>query len=160
MASIVSSVAHTLATNPITALKSDTATGQPFMFQMFNSNNQMLQTYFLMQMSPGNRYVYSLQASKFVSVDFKTLLVNQGNSKPPCQDYATVNSYTMSNTKASSFVDLNGDCMPDMVIESVSSGKNYLEFYIYTQNGFCHLDKVMVTSSLMATFADVSKNWL
>ena len=64
----------------------------------------------------------------------------------------------LSNDKGSSVIDFNGDCKPDLVLETVGGTTNYLEFYITTDTGFCLIEQKSVPGdTLMASFGDISR---
>ena len=62
--------------------------------------------------------------------------------------------------RGSSFLDLNADCRPDMLLISINekSTKRYFETYLYTDYGYCLIDvsEVPLTFS-MPSFMDINK---
>jgi hypothetical protein len=130
---------------------------QPVIFQQFNDENNNLRTYVLLQVSQGTRtvYYYNVGTSAWVGAGFNTFVADPkvGNG---CNEYSQVSTHMISNMKASSFVDLNSDCRPDLVLESNDGDKPYLEFYLASDNGFCLVSIQPLNADFhMASFFDV-----
>lgn len=90
------------------------------------------------------------------SKDFSTFMYIGTDSR--CQILAGTDDKILSNDKGSSVIDFNGDCKPDLVLETVSGTTSYIEFYISTETGFCLVDqKSIEADTLMASFSDVSR---
>lgn len=134
--------------------------GQPLVFQMFNDARQALQSYLVVQTANDKRSVYYMsEHGSLESRDFDSFMVKSGN--PRCLGQDQVSAQMMSDTKASSFIDVNGDCIPDLVIESVDrfNGRSYLEFYLHTDQGFCLVsNQALRKEYLMASFADLNND--
>jgi hypothetical protein len=80
-----------------------------------------------------------------------------------CQDYSQVSPEKILHPdKASSFLDINGDCAPDFVLQTVNkipTNKDYLEIYLYMTaiKKFCLVAIEPVSNTYaMASFADLS----
>lgn len=137
---------------------SDFISGEPVMFQQFNEKRQELETFIILQTQADKREVFWIGDSKNVErKDFNEILVQSTNGA--CGNSDSVKFNTLSNTKASSTVDINGDCVPDLVLESDDpsiTNKKTLEFYYATTTGFCLVSvKYLDDDYLMATFADI-----
>lgn len=133
--------------------------GQPVIFQKFNTNRQALQTFLMVQATDSMRVVYTVSDSgNLDSVDFSTMVRKGGSGK--CNDYSQTSTFILSDDKGSSTLDINGDCQPDLVLESTDRTTNnrYMEFYMHTADGFCLVEtKKIGADYLMASFADLSK---
>jgi hypothetical protein len=129
------------------------------MFQQFNEKRQELQTYIILQTEDKKREVFWIDDNKnIVRKEFSELFYKGSN--PACQTPDQVKFRILSNDKASSTIDINGDCIPDLVLESVESDTQtkYLEFYLATSTGYCLLSINSLSSEyLMATFADIGR---
>lgn len=116
----------------------------------------------MIQVEAKKRRVYSINASgNLESFDFSGLGHTGGD--PKCQAFSQVDTQTLSDQKASSSIDINGDCIPDFILESVqtdsTTGKatHWLEFYSATSTGYCLIQNVQINDNfLMASFADLS----
>jgi hypothetical protein len=134
--------------------------GQPIMFQRFNDDTQSLQNYLLVQDTNSKRMVYFMGSDQNLqSKDFSDYMIKSSN--PKCMSLDQTNTQVLSNTKGSSTIDINGDCSPDLVLETVdtsSGNKNYLEFYISTTAGYCLVDNRYIKDDyLMASFSDLGR---
>lgn len=111
---------------------------QPVVFQQFNEQKNSLRTYFILQQSADvrNYYFYNPVSSSYESSIFSTMVVDR-SFNAGCNSYDQIKGKLLSTARASSFVDLNNDCRPDLVLESDENGKQYLEFYLSTDSGFC-----------------------
>lgn len=131
------------------------------MFQQFNEKRQELQTYVILQTEQYKREVFWVGDSKNIErKDFTELFYKGSNSA--CQNADLVKVNLLSNTRASSTVDINGDCIPDFVLESEDSSnqKKVLEFYLATTTGFCLVSvQTLDADYMMATFADIGKTY-
>lgn len=130
------------------------------MFQRFNDNvdKQELQTFILLQADKDTRKVYYYNDAKNIESKSFTDFMYKGSSSM-CQDSDQIKMKTLSNTKASSTVDINGDCMPDLILETIdeSNSKAILEFYYATKDGLCLVAvQALNDDYLMASFADFS----
>ncbi len=132
--------------------------GQPLVFQKFNTNKEQLQSYLMVQATDSMRVVYWVNENGGMdSIDFATMIAKSTNAK--CNDYGQTNTFVLSNDRGSTFLDINGDCQPDLVIESTdrTNSNRYIEFYMYTADGFCLVDSKNIGKNyLMASFADLS----
>jgi hypothetical protein len=136
---------------------SGTFQSQPVIFQQFSDENNNLRTYVLLQVNQGTRtvYYYNLGTTAWVAAGFNTFVADP-KVGTGCNDYAQVSTHMISNKKASSFVDLNSDCRPDLVLESNDGDKPYLEFYLASDNGFCLVSIQPLNADFhMASFFDV-----
>ena len=128
------------------------------MFQKFDDDKQALKTYLLMQTDVKNRMVYSVASNGNIEKSSFNDMLYKGSSTA-CQNYAQVELKYLSKSKASSTIDINGDCIPDLVLESTdsSNSKSVLEIYLSTPTGFCLVDiRTLEDDFLMASFADIS----
>jgi hypothetical protein len=128
------------------------------MFQQFNEKRQELETFIILQTEADKREVFWIGDSKNIErKDFTEIMVQSTNGA--CQSSDLVKLNTLSNTRASSTVDINGDCVPDLVLESEDPSnpdKKILEFYYATTTGFCLISvRSLDGDYLMATFADI-----
>lgn len=137
----------------------DLYSGQPTMFQKFNEDKNELQTFILMQTEKDKRLVYFLDSNgNMQSQNFNDMFYK--GSSTSCQNSDQIKLKYLSNTKASSTIDINGDCIPDLILESVdfSNNKNILEIYLSTSSGYCLVSlQALDDEYLMASFADLSK---
>lgn len=130
------------------------------MFQRFNEDTQSLQTFLLVQAEKDKRLVYSISsAGNLENKEFSSYMYK--GSDPKCNPLDQTNTQILSNTKGSSAIDINGDCVPDLVLETVdtsSGNKHYLEFYIATKDGYCLVDNRNIKDDLlMASFTDIGR---
>jgi hypothetical protein len=130
------------------------------MLQRFNDDTQSLQTYLLVQDSKNNRKMYYVEKDgEIKSKDFGDFMYKGSN--PKCMSLSQTSTQEFSNTKGSSSIDINGDCIPDLILETVdtsSGNKHYLEFYIATNEGYCLVDNRNIKDDyLMASFSDIGK---
>lgn len=111
---------------------------QPVVFQQFNEQTNNLRTYFILQQTADVRtyYFYNPSTSSYSSELFSTMVVDR-TFNTGCNSFDQIKGKLLSTSRASSFVDLNNDCRPDLVLESDENGKQYLEFYLSTDSGFC-----------------------
>lgn len=140
--------------------------GQPTAFQMFNNAKSMVRTHLLINSKSGTRKVFWMDDGAIInSRDFSDYVAD---SKLPgasnCQEYSQVsNEKILHPDKASSFLDINGDCAPDLVLQTINKNpteKDYLEIYLYLtkQQKFCLISIESVNNTYaMATFADLSR---
>lgn len=131
------------------------------MFQQFNDARQELQSYILLQTEAEKRMVYFMNSAGNVeSKDFNDMLYK--GSLNACQTSAQIKMKYLNNAKASSTVDVNGDCIPDLILESNDAGssdKPNLEIYFSTSSGFCLVAvQALEDDFLMASFGDFSRN--
>lgn len=130
------------------------------MFQMFNSQKENLQTYLLINTESNKRTVYWIgENNQLLSRDFSEFVVSSGDSA--CNSYSDVNNKVINPNKASSFVDINSDCIPDLILETVqtSDQTNFLEFYLFRPSSqkFCLVSVEAIPQNyLMASFGDLS----
>ena len=131
--------------------------GQPVMFQKFNSQRQLLQGYLLVQASEKQRLVFTMSDKGTLdSQDFSNFMQSGTDSR--CQNLTSTDDKILSNDKGSSVIDFNGDCKPDLVLETVGGTTSYLEFYITTDTGFCLIEQKSIPGdTLMASFGDISR---
>lgn len=132
--------------------------GQPVMFQRFNEGTQSLQNFLLIQDSKDNRKVYFMNSDQSIqNKDFSDYMFKGSN--PKCNSLSQTSTQILSNTKGSTTIDINGDCVPDLVLETIDTSagnKHYLEFYISTQDGYCLIDNRNIKDDyLMASFSDL-----
>lgn len=136
----------------------DLYSGQPTMFQQFNEDKNELQTFILMQVEKDKRLVYFLDSNgNLQSKNFVDMMYT--GSSTACQNADQIKLKYLSNTKASSTIDINGDCIPDLILETVdfSNNKNILEIYLATTQGYCLVSlQALDDDYLMASFADLS----
>jgi hypothetical protein len=139
--------------------------GQPTAFQTFNNAKSFIRTHLLINTKSGTRMVYWMEDSSTIkSKDFSTFVADdQMPGASRCQNYSQVGTEKILHPdKASSFLDINGDCAPDFVLQSMSktsNQKDYLEIYLYMTEikKFCLVAIESVNSTYsMATFADLS----
>lgn len=134
------------------------------MFQKFNEDTQSLQSFLLIQSEKDKREVYFINKDgDLTHKNFNEYMYKGSN--PKCMNSVQVNTQVMSNVKGSSAVDINNDCIPDLVLETVdtsaSDNKNYLEFYLATNEGYCLVDNRNIKDDyLMASFSDLSSSFL
>ena len=132
------------------------------MFQQFNEDKNELQTFILMQTEKDKRLVYYIDSNgNLQNKNFNDMLYK--GSSTACQNSDQIKLKYLSNTKASSTIDINGDCIPDLILESVdfSNNKNNLEIYLSTSSGYCLVSlQALDDDYLMASFADLSKLFL
>lgn len=132
---------------------------QPQGFQIFSNKIQRLKTYVLAQKDSTTKSVYSVnKEGKVEENDFlKTFVID---NKDGCQKYNSAR--TLSSTHGGSFIDLNMDCRPDLVLETNEAGKRIVEIYYYRDAGFCLVDSntfnddnIMDSSSI--SFTDIAR---
>lgn len=133
---------------------------------MFNDAKSMVRTYLLISAKSGTRMVFWMEeGSTIKSRDFGDFVAD---SKLPgasrCEDYSQVSTEKILHPdKASSFLDVNGDCAPDLVLQTINKNpteKDYLEIYLYLTGvqKFCLVAIEPVNNTYaMATFADLSR---
>lgn len=129
---------------------------QPVMFQSYDQGIKQLKTYLIVQLSKSSRVVYSMDGGNLSKKDFSEIISQDAGCKP----LTDINSLIIHPTKASSFLDINGDCQPDFIIESqnVITGRDYLEIYLYKKGKYCLVDVQSVApKTLMSTLADLRK---
>lgn len=147
--------------NQKTDLEIKSFKSQPVLFQKFDKEIQMLQTYMLVQVSATERKVYFLPkgGKELKEKPFSDFVTESGN----CQSLDQIPTNTISESKASSSVDINGDCIPDLIIESEEiSGKtkkSFLEIFLATPQGFCFIKLTTLGEDyLMSSFADLNND--
>jgi hypothetical protein len=140
--------------------------GQPTVFQTFNEDKSMIRTHLLVNTKSGSRKVFWMEDSSTIkNREFADFVAD---SKLPgaaaCQDYSQVsNEKILHPDKASSFLDINGDCAPDFVLQTINktpTDKDYLEIYLYMTSikKFCLVAIEPVNNTYaMASFADLSR---
>jgi len=116
-----------------------------------------LRTYILFQADSTERKVVTWDKESLKTVSFKDLL----NTGAGCSDFKDAESSIMSSIHSHSFVDVNMDCRPDIMLETTGDGKRYIEAFITfgedTDKPFCYVGRSEVpdqTSHL--TFADIT----
>lgn len=134
------------------------------MFQQFNDARQELQTFIILQTERDKRVVFYINPdNKNVENKSFTEFMYKG-SQSACQNSDQTRMKYLNNLKASSTIDINGDCIPDLILETLDAGSNdkpYLEIYLSTPNGFCLVAlQALDDDYLMASFADFSKDKL
>ena len=143
---------------------SDIYSGQPVMFQEFNDQRQELQSFLILQTERDKRTVFFLnpENKNVESKSFNDLMYK--GSQPACQNSEQIRMKYLNNAKASSTIDINGDCIPDLILETLDAGTNdkpNLEIYLATPNGFCLVAiQALDDDYLMASFADFSSGTL
>lgn len=138
---------------------SGTYKSQPVVFQQFNEDNDSLRTYFLLQgqdeNNPRQVFYFDSGSNSFKGASFNNFMADTKLSTA-CMSLDQVKFHQISQKKASSFVDLNSDCRPDLVLESTEGNTSYLEFYLSSDNGFCLVSIQPLTADYhMASFFDV-----
>lgn len=113
---------------------------QPQGFQLFSDDIQLLKTYILAQKDATTKKVYSIvkEGNDYKPLEEDFLEKYVINNKEGCMEYN--GARTLSSTHGGSFIDLNMDCRPDLVLETNESGKRVVEIYYYRDNGFCLVD--------------------
>lgn len=138
-------------------------TSEPTIFQIFDNQRNVLVPYLVVQKA--TRFVYTVSSNGIVSEQpFDQFSVANAG----CLEYSQVSSrgLALAETKGGSVADLNGDCIPDLVFESVDkSGNSFLEFYYYQQAGngllagFCLVGITPIgPNNLSATFVDLNND--
>lgn len=137
---------------------------EPTIFQRFDNQRNLLVPYLIVQKA--TRFVYTVASNGSVSEQpFDQFVVASSG----CLPYSQVSSrgLGLAETKGGSVADLNGDCIPDMVLESADGTNSpFLEFYYYQQGngqdipaGFCLVGIVPNgANSLTATFIDLNND--
>ena len=84
-------------------------------------------------------------------------LLNTKDTKN-CKSQSTVDGFTLNPYLGSNFIDMNADCRPDLLLNSVGDGaQKQQEIYLYTNDGFCLVNvEPMPPSITMPSFLDLN----
>lgn len=113
----------------------------PQLFQVYDEEIGELRTMLIYQKMEDERKILSFSRDDDGTVDyeekhFKSIV----SQRMGCKSFDFVRFNKMSDKHAGAFIDLNMDCRPDLVIESIGEEGRVLEIYFYTGEGFCLVD--------------------
>lgn len=141
-------------------LKIDTFKHHPQAFQIFDNDIEQLRTYLIIQKFENERVVIYIESkedgsNKIVEKKFKDFLSKDSK----CKSYENVMMNKVSNKHSGAFIDLDMDCRPDLLIESISQDGRVEEIYYYTEQGFCLVDINKVPEGWShVSFLDLDQN--
>ena len=133
----------------------------PQFFEVFDEQKGRLQTYILVQETEADRVVYSFHRDKDHKLVQKKQPFEDFISKDSkCIPYSKVRDHNiMSDQNGGTFIDLNMDCRPDLLVEGIGQNGRVHEIYFFTDDGFCLVDVNVVPEDLsMVSFLDTDKN--
>jgi hypothetical protein len=138
-------------------------TGEPVMFQTFNDQTKQLQTFFILQTSSSERLVFYMDGSKNLgTMPFTNLLVTGNSNCLNYQDNVVNSQNQLDSRRGSHFIDINGDCQPDLILQTLDKNENqYMEFYYAVgTTGFCLVQSKLIDNQnfSMAAFADMNND--
>ena len=120
---------------------------QPSTFQLFDDDLKKLKTYLLVQ-TAATKQVVSLQKTeagpKVVTETFSSFISGEtGCQQPPAESVSK-----LSKTHGSLFLDVNMDCKPDLLLETINGEDRILDIYLFTDKGkFCLTEQITLTGA-------------
>jgi len=135
---------------------------QPVVFTMYdnNKNSAVYTTYLLVQGNTDNvracYYIDRNDNNKMTHRPFSELLNTKDTTH--CLSQSNVDGFTLNPYLGSSFVDMNADCRPDLLFNSLGDGaQKQQEIYLYTNDGFCLVNVQSMPSQItMPSFLDLN----
>lgn len=117
-------------------------------------NTQNYTSYMLIDDITHKRSLYYAQKGDkaFKSISFDKILATD-NVK--CKGNGDTQGLSIDAQIGSTFIDLNADCRPDLLLVSEKAGERYHEYYIFTDSGFCLTEVAKISKDFtMPSFLD------